>query len=496
MKSFRWTILFGLVVITFSLWTYFDYQKAQERESEGEKEALILKVPSEEIQSLQFHSPMGTVEVKRNEKSWQLLAPIQDRGDVEVIDHLLRAMAGEKTLELIAEGDDVDLQVYGLDHPEYVVEMEVQAKDEASPKKEVLKIGSVKAYDSNLYLQRNKENKIYLVSSGWKEHLKKTSFDLRDKTIVRDPDLTLDNLISMHLEQNAPSFPKKIILDKNGESWKYNGNEEPFLPLSSEHIKSYLEHLKSLRAEEILSEGGSLSGKNLKFNFAHPLLKLAFKLSSGRMLEFDFAASVGRNKEAQKNKAESLDIAVRDRDSGRVFKISESSVGYLKRKIENFYDRHYPFRFSTEGAARIVLKTTKNEIALKLIGQKWVDEKHEGMPSTDTHDASEQIIEALSQIKKIEAVRFFAKGDKILHQKHSWSKFDVFDSAGKVLVSMEWSELVHEKEDPSRPEASYYLLKTNLDSHYFGVPSGSLDGIKLFRAQGEMNDSEKAVSEP
>ena len=147
-------------------------QKQEEKESEQEEQAkiYIVGINQEDITAFSYQNAEDTLEFVKNEDTWISKNDEEMELDQSAVESMLSEIAS-LTAEEVVEGAD-DPAEYGLDTPENVIT--VTSEDGTV----TLNIGMENAITGQYYLQKNSDEVLYLVSSGFPYAFGKSLADL------------------------------------------------------------------------------------------------------------------------------------------------------------------------------------------------------------------------------------------------------------------------------------------------------------------------------
>ncbi len=206
-------------------------------------------------------SPAGEIELAKRNEHWEIVKPLQARGDDQKIFDLLAQVTNARIQEFIGE-DKGDLHAYGLSEPRGSIT--VYGADDKTG--HTLQIGSAaeKIKDA-VYARYQPRSAVYALPKKIEDLLTTKPNDLRDRHLVR---LDLNNLDRIHLE--AAGQPK-IVLARKDQSWTIaSRNNEP---ANSDEVRRLLETLN----EEQVSKFVADTATDLpKYGLDQPQLQLMF----------------------------------------------------------------------------------------------------------------------------------------------------------------------------------------------------------------------------
>lgn len=460
MKSFRWTFVFALLVAGLVAFSIFDYERTTQKEENKEKDLAIVRLKKDEIQAIEIAAKGDRYRLEKQNGNWLVVSPLQDDGDKGAIDSFLDSLESEKRIETVAEGDGVDLSIYGLKDPV----SRLQLKDQAGQTQEI-RIGTVKSYDQNLYAQFDEEKKVYLVSSSWDEYLLKPLREFREKKIYRtNQDAEVERL---EIRQADSRYPRAMVFEKADGKWKMLEGGEG-LPLADGSIHAYIQQVKSAQGLDFLEES-KMPASLSKHGLQKPNLIVKMRRKGQKETDFELVLAAPKNKDAN-------NVAGTSSEVGTVMSFYRSTASALQKRPDHFYDKKVPFQFTATDVQKVTIDTPKLKGEFVKKGDNW--------ESTDKNlnkDVDSSILTNLvGKLNRMEAVRFvkpFKPGQK--PKFNTESRIFLSHADGKSVLELVWGEKVTEKADESRPEAEYLLARTSLMNHVLGLSEGSINGLEL-----------------
>lgn len=460
MKSFRWTFVFMIAVGALIAFTYWDYQRAQKQAEQEEEARSVVRFPTDQLTKVEILKRGSDLVLEKLDGKWHIVEPIKDLADEQAVMTLFLSFKNEKTMETVVEGASAEeLKTYGLDDP--VTRLKLTAGDQTQE----VKIGSVKAYDSNLYAQIGDEPKVYLVSSSWDVHLAKLPKDLRDKHLIRK-ELKIDDVkkIRMRFGSDAEVFE----LVKEGENWSVAKGAPPF-PVLTDKVKFYIDALKGIRAQDFV-EGSTTKPADLA---KHGLTRPVFEFSL-YTTDLDKPYVTARfAKPDEKPAGGPVTLKAMSSDYNEVLIVTRSMLDSAQKPPENFYDKRKPFEFNEADVARVEVNSAKLKGVFVKKDNKW----ESADPDLQKEVDSDKLNQAIAKIRSFEAVRVLEPKDKRPVKKESIIK--LLKASGDLLFELGWGDLVKEKAKMGRPEAQYLPVRTSQAENFVGLPEGELKALDL-----------------
>jgi hypothetical protein len=160
----RTTIIVVLVFAVLAALVYaLEMRRGEEPPSEEEGVAQVFSFDVGEVELLTV-TDLATNESVTLSKSageaWQMTEPFEAEGDDARVEGVLGRLSGLESTRII-EADDVDLEAFGLLEPTLRVEVGLEGGQT-----QVLLVGSTNPAGYSRYVQRDGEERVYLVGSS------------------------------------------------------------------------------------------------------------------------------------------------------------------------------------------------------------------------------------------------------------------------------------------------------------------------------------------
>jgi hypothetical protein len=196
-----------LLAIGAGLGAYLYFVESKRDPSSAEKRDKVFTVESDKIEEIALKSESGErTRLKKTGNDWQIVEPVTaapDRGEVSGL------TTNISTLEIqrVIEEDPKDLAEYGLADPR------IEVSFKAGGQEHRLQVGRKTPPGTDLYAKLPDQKRVFLIPSYLEATLNKTSFDLRDKTVLKLDRDKIDTL--------AITTPKRILqFAKAGSEWE------------------------------------------------------------------------------------------------------------------------------------------------------------------------------------------------------------------------------------------------------------------------------------
>lgn len=282
-----------------------------------------------EVTEFSLKSVAQNLALKREAAGWTFMSPIAELADQKVVESFLEGLAKEKFNKIAVEAPTIDWKAFGIDVPKVSIEVK-------STKGQVylFKVGSIKNFQGESFLQRDSENKVYVASANWSTWSEKKAFDFRDRRMMRLPTNTVSGL---KIDQGA----RHLELQKKDDQWIAAGKVA--WKLDQNKVREMVSLLDTTAAEDFLSEGLATSEQLHKLKLPQP--QIALSVDHG---DRNWKASIYSNKD-RLYAAQVYEPAFLIRISEFAFKkFSEASLDALR-------DRQEPLNYNRSEVKKVQL---------------------------------------------------------------------------------------------------------------------------------------------
>jgi len=188
---------------------YFVTWKKPEADTGTKQEKVFAGVQSDKIDELTITSGKGEkTTLKKDGSAWQVTSPISAKADESEVSGITSNLSSVEVTRVI-DDKPANLKEYGLETPR--VEVDFKAAGDKEPRR--LFLGDKSPTGSSVYAKRNAENRVFLIPAFQDTAFDKSSFDLRDKTLVK---FDRDKVDGIELTADG----KTTALTKDGSDWK------------------------------------------------------------------------------------------------------------------------------------------------------------------------------------------------------------------------------------------------------------------------------------
>ena len=207
MRGLRSTLVLLVVAIGLGAYIYF-VERHRDPASAPEPNEQLFTFDADDLTELQVRAEDGTVtELRQDDGAWRVVAPIETAADDVAATSMAASLAGLEINRVLEEGP-VDLEPFGLDAP--ALDISFAAGGDASQR---LLIGDETPTGADRYAKLEGSGRVFLIAGYHRTTFNKTTFDLRDKTV-----LEFDRDVLERLE--IASGEETIEFARDGGDWR------------------------------------------------------------------------------------------------------------------------------------------------------------------------------------------------------------------------------------------------------------------------------------
>jgi Domain of unknown function (DUF4340) len=175
-----WSTLVLLVVL-IGLGGYIYFTGAKPADTGSKQEKVFAGVDADKVQEIKVKSESGdATTLKKEGGAWKIVAPVSaaaSDADAQGIANTI----GSLEIDRVVDENPADLKDYGLAQPR--IDIEFKSSDGKPSGR--LRIGNKTVTGGNVYAMRNDDKKVVTVAEYQQASLNKSTFDLRDKSLVK-----------------------------------------------------------------------------------------------------------------------------------------------------------------------------------------------------------------------------------------------------------------------------------------------------------------------
>jgi hypothetical protein len=198
-----------LLVIALGLGAYVYFYESKHTPSDAPKKDKVFTADTSKIDTIEVKAASGeTTTIKRNGTDWQIIAPETMDADPSAVATLVSTI---ESLEISRSVDDNPKSVkeFGLEPPKYSVAFKV-AGDSTFHR---LNVGDKTPTGADFYARVDGQPRLLLIGAFNGDSLNRTTFDLRDKTVLK---FQRDGVDAITLEGGAGPA---LALARKADEW-------------------------------------------------------------------------------------------------------------------------------------------------------------------------------------------------------------------------------------------------------------------------------------
>jgi hypothetical protein len=206
MQRGRSFLIMMLVALGLGAYIYFVEMKREPASADDTpaKEKVFAIEPGK-IEEVEVRAESGDVTtVRKTGDTWQIAAPQTLEADATEVGGLVSTIESLERQRVIAENPSSVTQ-YGLEPPRLVVSFKT-AGDAAAKR---LQVGKRTPTGGDLYARVEGDPRVFLISSYLEDSLNKTTFNLRDKTVLKFGSEAVDGLTLQPQDGRPVTFAKQ-----------------------------------------------------------------------------------------------------------------------------------------------------------------------------------------------------------------------------------------------------------------------------------------------
>jgi hypothetical protein len=180
MRRERSFLILLAIGIALGAYIYFVERNRPTSDEPEKKPKVFEDVKESDVEEITVKSGTETTALKKVGGTWQIVSPIRADADREQVNNLLGNFA---TLERndVVEENPTNLGRFGLDPPR----ADVAFRKQGSKTMQHLRVGNKAPTGGDLYAQVGGEKRVILISGFMESVFVRSTFDLRDKTVLK-----------------------------------------------------------------------------------------------------------------------------------------------------------------------------------------------------------------------------------------------------------------------------------------------------------------------
>lgn len=277
------TLFWFIVLIALSGVSFFYDKKEEEVKQLKEEQLKLLPTAEKEVSEfwINYIKENRQIKVVRENDAWQLVQPINVKGDAKAIEKLLtNVITARKDAVLFEKVEQPKLEELGLGDPQ--IEMGLKYANLET----VIVFGERGPTNNVAYAMFKGRPEIYRVHSDLKKEVSLDTYDLRDKVI-----LDFDPPKMRRLEIVKKGTPR-VVVEQNESKWNLL---EPTAEMAS--MARVLELLYGIKNGEIKAFADESPTDLAKYGLSSPMLQLTIHMER---MEKPFVLMIGNKDRAKR----------------------------------------------------------------------------------------------------------------------------------------------------------------------------------------------------
>lgn len=324
MRGLRSTLMLVVVLLGLGGYIYFGNPGGEEGGSKLEK--VFASVEAGKIEEVKVTQESGvTTTVKKAAEGWQITEPITAAAADPELSSLTNAVSQLEVVRVIDE-NPTDLKNYGLDPPRIQVEFKSTGGQPAGR----LLVGQKTPTGATLYARREDQTRVFLIQAFQESSLNKSTFDLRDKSIVK---VDRDKVDGVEVTTDG----RKFELAKQGSDWQIAQPLKARADFSA--AEGLIGRVESAQMTSIVTESAE-PAELKKFGLEAPPISVSLRLGSARA-----TLALG-------GKSPDGNIYARDTSKPAVFTVAATMADDFRKDLFD-YRRKDVFEFRAFNATKV-----------------------------------------------------------------------------------------------------------------------------------------------
>src|SRR6266850_2203833 len=241
----RWqtTAVLAVVLIALGVFYYvFEIRMGPEREKTEGRKGRVFTAEAADVTDIEIKRPDATIKAKREGDGWQLLEPVQARGDRAPVEETVSSVITAR-MDREIDADPKTPGDFGLDKP--AAQVTLRLKD---GKQIGLALGAKSPTGVWVYARETGKPAVFVVGESILRDATRPLVEFRDKTV-----LAFDQKDVTGVEVVARD--DTLSLEQAAGRWKLTRPRA--LPADNDTVRDFLEKLRAARVKEFVSEAPS-----------------------------------------------------------------------------------------------------------------------------------------------------------------------------------------------------------------------------------------------
>jgi hypothetical protein len=390
MRGLRSTIALIVVLAGLGGYIYFVTWKLPEGGADANAKKLdkvFTGYEADKLEEIKVTSAAGDATTLRKEGgAWQVTQPMTAKADESEVSGITSALGQMEVVRVIDE-NPATLNDYGLSNPR----IQIDFKGAGDKDYRKLLVGDKTPTGSDLFAKRNDETKVFLISASQETSLNRTTFDLREKAILKFDREKVDGI-------DVTAGGKTMAVAKDGADWKITRPVQTRADFGS--VEGLVGRLGSVQMKSIVTENATPADLK-KYGLDTPEATVNLNAGSARA-----TLLMG-------DKAADNTVYARDASKQSVVTVESALLDDLKKSADD-YRRKDIFEFRPFNANRVEMARNGQTVVLERVkgtGENAPDTWKRVSPTAADVDRekSDSLLSKLSNIRAASFVDAAAK---------------------------------------------------------------------------------------
>jgi Domain of unknown function (DUF4340) len=271
MRGLKSTIALIVVLAGLGAYIYFVTSKVPEGgagATDAKKEKVFAALQADKIDEVKVATASGdTTTLKKEGGAWKITQPSELPASESEVSGLTSAL-GQAEITRVIDENPSNLNDYGLSNPR--VEIDFKAAGDKDYRK--LFIGEKTPTGGDLFAKRNDDKKVFLIPATNDTSFNRTTFDLRDKTLLK---FEREKVDALAIEAGG----KTIAIAKDGGEWKMSKPVQTKADFGS--VEGLVGRLQTVQMKSIVADSASPADLK-KYGLDKPEATVNVNLGSAR----------------------------------------------------------------------------------------------------------------------------------------------------------------------------------------------------------------------
>jgi hypothetical protein len=342
MRGLRSTIALIVVLAGLGAYIYFVTWKMPEGADANAKklEKVFAGFEADKLDEIKVTSAAGdATTLKKEGGAWQVVQPITAKAEESEVSGITSAL-GQIEVTRVIDENPTNLNDYGLSNPR----IEIDFKGPGDKEYRKLFVGDKSPTGADLFAKRNDEKKVFLIPGFQETSLNRTTFDLREKAVLKFDREKVDGL-------DVTAGSKTLAVAKDGGDWKITKPVQTRADFGS--VEGLVGRLQSVQMKSMVTENAAPADLK-KYGLDKPEATVNLNAGSARA-----TLLVG-------GKAADNTVYARDASKQAVVTIESALLDDLKKSADD-YRRKDIFEFRPFNANRLEMTRNGQTVVLERV---------------------------------------------------------------------------------------------------------------------------------